>query len=84
MPAHLEAFLAIQPEQTLVVHQEAFPAQHHVQPTIAEAATFMRDRLHPVTQRAVVWSGAVVSHRHAAAANGFTRPPFAIPWSVTR
>jgi hypothetical protein len=50
-----------------------------VQPPVAEATAFMSDGFHPVAQRAVARPDAFVSHGHAAAANGFTRPPFAHP-----
>src|ERR1700681_3933712 len=50
-----------------------------MQAPIAEAAAFMGDRLHALAKAGIVRSGRLVSHGHAAAADGFTRPPFAHP-----
>src|SRR6202011_4568039 len=39
----------------------------------------MGDRLHALAKAGIVHPGRLVSHGHAAAADGFTRPPFAHP-----
>src|ERR1700747_620624 len=49
---------------------------------IAEAAALMSDRLHTLAKAAIVRPDRLVSHSHAAAADGFTRPPFAHPVGI--
>jgi hypothetical protein len=65
-----------------VVDQIALPLEQHMQASIAEAATFLRDRPHALAKTGIVRPGSLVSHRHAAAADGFTRPPFAHPVGI--
>ena len=50
-----------------------------MKPSIAEAAALLGDRPHALTKAGIVSPGRPISHRHAAAADGFTRPPFAHP-----
>ena len=49
-PADHEAFLAIQSEQPLMVHDEALPAQQNVQAPIAEAPALMSQSQQPSSQ----------------------------------
>jgi len=65
-----------------VVHDETLAPQHHEKTPITEPAAFMRDRLHPLADFAVVWTAGLVANRHAAAVDGFIRPPFAHPEGV--
>ena len=44
----------------------------------------MGDRLHALAKGGIVGPGRLVSHGHAAAADGFTRPPFAHPECVSQ
>jgi hypothetical protein len=44
---------------------------------ISEASTLAGDRDHAIPQSAIVRARGLVSDGHAAAADGFTRPPFA-------
>src|SRR4029079_13101807 len=74
--------LPIEPEQLLVVHDEALALQHHEKTPVAEPATLLRDRLHSGADLAVVTAAGLVANRHAAAADGFTRPPFAHPEGI--
>ncbi len=50
--------------------------------SIAEAAAFMRQRLHSLAKVKVVAASGLITDRHAATADGFTRPPFAHPMLV--
>jgi hypothetical protein len=43
--------------------------------TLAEAAALLGDRPHALAKAGIVSPGRLVSHGHAAAADGFTRPP---------
>ena len=76
------AVCCVQPEQLLVVDHVTFPLEQDVQAPIAEAAAFMGDRLHALAKAGIVRPGCLVSHSHAAAADGFTRPPFAHPVGI--
>ena len=44
--------------------------------SISEAATFMRQRLHPLAKVMVVAAARFITDRHPANVEGFTRPPF--------
>jgi hypothetical protein len=77
--AHRKLLFPIEPEQLLVVDHVALPLEQNMQAPIAEAAAFMGDRLHALAKAAIIRPGRLVSHGHAAAADGFTRPPFAHP-----
>jgi hypothetical protein len=57
--ANCELLLPVEPEQLLVVHDEAFAPQHHEKTQIAEPATFLRDHLHPLADLAVVRTALV-------------------------
>jgi hypothetical protein len=46
------------------------------------AAALLGDRPHALAKADVVSPGRLVSHGHAAAADGFTRPPFAHPVGI--
>src|SRR5690606_1945410 len=74
---------------------EAFAPQHHEKTPpngdykqspagqgVAEPATFLCDCPHPLADFAVVGTAGLVANRHAAAADGFTRPPFAHPEGI--
>ena len=50
-----------------------------MQASIAETTTFLGDCPHPLAKAGFVGPGRLVSHGHAAAADGFIRPPFAHP-----
>ncbi|MEY9389581.1 hypothetical protein ABIF65_007821 [Bradyrhizobium japonicum] len=50
-----------------------------MQAPIAETTTFLGDCPHALAKAGFVRPGRLVSHGHAAAADGFTRPPFAHP-----
>ena len=78
--ADSEPFLPIEAELLVVdPGRLALPPQQHEQPAIAEPAAFLGDRPHPLPKAGFVGPGRLVSHGHAAAADGFTRPPFAHP-----
>jgi hypothetical protein len=62
-----------------VVDQIAFPLEQHMQAPIAEATALLGDRPHALAKAGIVHPGRLVFHGHAAAADGFTRPPFAHP-----
>ena len=53
-PPHDQALLPVEPEQALVVHNEAFPAQQDVQPPIAKAPAFIGESLHPLAECTIV------------------------------
>ena len=53
-----------------------------MQASVAETAAFLGDRLHALTNAGIIRPGRLVSHGHAAAADGFTRPPFAHPVGI--
>src|SRR3981081_403796 len=80
--AHRKLFFPVEPEQLLVVDHVTFPLEQDMQAPIAEAAAFMGDRLHALAKAGIVRPGRLVSHGHAAAADGFTRPPFAHPVGI--
>src|ERR1700723_1617885 len=50
-----------------------------MQGVVVETAAFLGDRLHALTKAGIIRPGRLISHGHAAAADGFTRPPFAHP-----
>jgi hypothetical protein len=76
------ALLPIEPEQLLVVDDVAFPLEQNMQAPITEAAAFTGDRRHALAKAGIVRPGRLVSDGHAAAADGFTRPPFAHPVGI--
>jgi hypothetical protein len=47
------------------------------QSPVAEAAAFLGNRPHALAKAGIVSPRRPISHGHAAAADGFTRPPFA-------
>ena len=51
---HQQPLLAVEPEQALVVHHIALPAQQDVQPPVAEPPALMAKRLHPLAQHRIV------------------------------
>jgi len=54
-----------------------------VEAPIAKAAALLGDRPHALAKTGIVRPGRLVSHGHATAADGFTRPPFAHPEGVS-
>ncbi len=54
-----------------MVDHVAFPLEQDMQAAVAEAAAFMGDRLHALAKAGIVCPGRLVSHGHAAAADGF-------------
>jgi hypothetical protein len=60
----------------------AFPLEQNMQAPIAETAAFMGNGLHALAKSGIVRPSRLVSHGHAATADGFTRPPFAHPECV--
>ena len=74
---HREPLFAVEAEQFLVVDHMALPLEQDMQASIAEAAALLGDRSHTLAKAGIVRPGRPVSHSHAAAADGFTRPPFA-------
>src|SRR4029077_2913516 len=62
-----------------MVHHIALPLQKNMNAPIAKPPAFMGNLLHPLPKIAIVGARGLVSNRHAAAADGFTRPPFAHP-----
>jgi hypothetical protein len=65
-----------------VVHDETLAPQHHEKTPVAEPASLLRDRLYPLANLVVVGTAGLVANRHAAAADGFIRPPFAHPEGI--
>src|ERR1700759_3618111 len=65
-----------------MVDQVALPLEQHVQASITEAAAHLGDRSHALAKAGIVRPGRLVSYGHAAAADGFTRPPFAHPVGI--
>jgi hypothetical protein len=55
-----------------------------MQAPIAEATALLGDLPHALAKAGIVRPGRPVSHGHAAAADGFTRPPFAHPECVSQ
>ncbi len=75
--AHAEPFLAIQPEQLLVVQPQAFSPQQNMQPPIAEPTTLRRQAAHPFPDRAIIASPASIPHHSPVHAQHIARPPVA-------
>jgi hypothetical protein len=75
--ADRETLVAIDSEQALVVHQEAFPSQQDVKAPVAEASALMRQGTQPLPQSCVVWPARMIPHRHPLAADNGARPPLA-------
>src|SRR5262245_4414225 len=80
--ANGELLLPIEPEQLLVVHDETFAPQHHEKTPVTEPAALLRNRLHPLSNLAIVGTAGFVANCHAATADGFTRPPFTHPEGI--
>ncbi|MGY4506339.1 hypothetical protein ACVWYH_010296 [Bradyrhizobium sp. GM24.11] len=53
-----------------------------MQVSVAETAAFLADRLHTLPKTDIIRPSRLVSDGHAAAADGFTRPPFARPVGI--
>src|SRR4051812_3734983 len=53
-----------------------------MQSPVAKAAAFLGHRPHALAKAGIVSQGRPISHGHAAAADGFTRPPFAHPVGI--
>ena len=64
-------------KQPLVVDQVPLSPQQDVQPPIAEASSFMGDRLHPLAQSRIIDPDGLVAHRHPTTAQHPARPPLA-------
>lgn len=60
-----------------MVHKVTLTPEQHMKASISKAATFMRQRLHPLAKDMVIAAPGFVTDRHTAKAHGFTRPPFA-------
>jgi hypothetical protein len=60
-----------------VVHDEAFAAQQHVEPAIAEAPPFLGERPQPFAQTRVIDPAGSVTDRHPHATDHPARPPLA-------
>jgi hypothetical protein len=67
-----------------VIDQIALPFEQNTQAPIAEATALPGDRPHALEKAGIVHPGRLVSHGHAAATDGFTRPPFAHPECVSQ
>jgi hypothetical protein len=80
--AHGQLLLPVEPEEFLVVHKVAFASEQHMKASIPEASALMRQRLHSLAKVAIIAARDFVTDRHAGAAHGFTRPPFAHPMLV--
>jgi hypothetical protein len=65
-----------------MVHHIALPLQKDMNASIAEPSAFVSNRFHPLPKITIVGLCGLVSNCHAAAADGFTRPPFAHPEGV--
>ena len=76
-PAHLQPFLAVEPAQLLVVHDDAFAREQDVQPAIAEPPANGRQFAQPRPHRRIVRPTAAVAHRCAVGSERRTRPPLA-------
>lgn len=80
--AHRQLLLPIEPEELLVVHKVSLAPEQHMKASISEAAAFMCQRLHSLAKAMIVVASGFVTDRHAAKADGLTRPPFAHPMLV--
>src|SRR5436305_4373974 len=60
-----------------MVDHVALPLEQNMQASVAETAALLGDRRHALPNAGINSPGRLVSHGHAAAADGFTRPPFA-------
>src|SRR5215212_724046 len=59
-----------------MVDHVALPLEQNMQASVTEPAALLGNRRH-AAEYGIISPGRVVSHGHAAAADGFTRPPFA-------
>jgi hypothetical protein len=73
------SFLAVNPEQALVIDLIPFPPQQDVQASIAEPSPLMGNGLHPLAQHNVIGPKRLVAHRHPATPQHSARPPLAHP-----
>ncbi|MCS3765786.1 hypothetical protein GGE24_007387 [Bradyrhizobium centrosematis] len=69
-------------EELLVADQIPLPPERNMQPPIAEAAALLGDRPHALAKVSIDSLGRPISHGHTAAADGFTRAPFAHPMGI--
>jgi len=76
-PAHLQAFVAVQAAQLLVVLDDTLEAQQGVQPPITEATAQPSQISQSGSHRPVVRAQASVPHRAAVLADRIARPPLA-------
>jgi hypothetical protein len=74
---HLQSFLAIEPAQLFVVHDDAFAREQDMQPPIAEPSANGGQFAQPCPDRRVVRSGTAVADRSAIGSERRTRPPLA-------
>src|SRR6516165_6214099 len=77
--AYRKPLFPVEPEEPLVVDQIALPLEQNMQASIAEATAHLGDCPHALAQGGILRPACLVSYGHAAAADGFTRPPFAHP-----
>ena len=77
--AYRKPLFPVEPEELLVVDPIALPLEQNMQASIAEATAHLGDCPHALAQGGILRPACLVSYGHAAAADGFTRPPFAHP-----
>ena len=75
--AHGQLLLAIDPLDPLAVYGVAFSPQQDVQPSVAEASPFLRQRRETLPQRPVVRSAALVPQARPVATDHPARPTLA-------
>ena len=64
-PAHLQPFLAVEPTELLVVHDDAFAGEQDVQPPIAEPPANGGQLAQPCPHRRIVRPAAAIADRCA-------------------
>src|SRR5215213_6350652 len=60
-----------------MVDHVALPLEQNMQASVTEPAALRGNRPHALPNDGIISPGRLISHGHAAAADGFTRPPFA-------
>ena len=78
-PAHLQLLFPVEASQLLLVHHNALPVQHDVDPAVAEPSALRRHGPHRLTQRSVVRTDAGVAHRRTVDPQSLARPTLAHP-----
>src|SRR5262249_49403390 len=77
--AYSQFLLPVKPEELLMVHDIALAFEQDMQAPVTEAPALPRKLGHPLPKSAIGGTRGVIANGHAAAADGFTRPPFAHP-----